>query len=58
MIHQVACLIAVRQAILAGLKKNWEDLLHEYQGLSVVVDNISKKKHKKSLEDKLSQVRC
>ena len=45
-----------RQAILAGLKKNWEDLLHEYQGLSVVVDNLSKKLHKKSLEEKLAQV--
>ena len=45
-----------RQQILAGLKQNWTDLLYEYQGLSVVVDNLSKRQHKKELEDKLSQV--
>jgi hypothetical protein len=38
------------------LKQNWSDLLHEYQGLSVVVDNLSKRLRKKSLEEKLSQL--
>jgi len=32
-----------RDEILAGLKKNWEQLHHQYQGLSVVTDTVPKK---------------
>lgn len=32
------------------LKKNWDELHHEYQGLSLVTDTLSKKSHKERLE--------
>ena len=44
------------QAILNGLKANWEATLHEFQGLSMVIDNIGKKHHKLELEAKLAQL--
>merc|ERR1719334_2191450 len=34
---------AERQTILDGLKKNWEEIHHQYQGLSVVTDTAPKK---------------
>ena len=56
MIHTRMWVTCCSQTILAGLKQNWADLLHEYQGLSVVIDNLSKRTHKKQLEDKLAQL--
>ena len=41
---------------LQGLKKIWEQLHHEYQGLPLVIDTISQKQHKQCLEAKMSQV--
>ncbi|KAE8279691.1 Enkurin [Larimichthys crocea] len=39
-----------RQVILQTLKKNWDQLHREYQGLSFVMDNMSKRSHKDRLE--------
>lgn len=35
---------------LQTLKKNWDQLHREYQGLSFVMDNMSKRSHKDRLE--------
>ncbi|XP_074477799.1 enkurin [Sebastes fasciatus] len=45
-----------RQAVLEGLKNNWDKLHHEYQGLSVITDNLSKKAHKERLEVAMKQL--
>ncbi|KAM3850066.1 enkurin-like [Diretmus argenteus] len=45
-----------KQTILTGLKKNWEELHHQYQGLSVVTDTISKKSHKERLDLAMKQL--
>uniref|UniRef100_UPI0037E70F17 enkurin n=1 Tax=Semicossyphus pulcher TaxID=241346 RepID=UPI0037E70F17 len=45
-----------RQAILQGLKANWDQLHHEYQGLSLVTDTMTKKAHKESLEGAMKQL--
>uniref|UniRef100_A0A8C6SFM6 Enkurin, TRPC channel interacting protein n=1 Tax=Neogobius melanostomus TaxID=47308 RepID=A0A8C6SFM6_9GOBI len=45
-----------RQQILQGLKKNWDKLHHEYQGLSVVIDTMSKLAHKDRLEAEMTQL--
>ncbi|XP_040921736.1 enkurin [Toxotes jaculatrix] len=45
-----------RQAVLEGLKKNWDKLHHEYQGLSLVTDTKSKKAHKERLEVAMNQL--
>nr|XP_046227533.1 enkurin [Scatophagus argus] len=45
-----------RQAVLQGLKKNWDQLHHEYQGLSLVTDTMSKKSHKERLEVAMKQL--
>ena len=45
-----------RQIILDGLKKNWDQLHHEYQGLSVVTDTPSKKARKERLESDMKQL--
>ncbi|XP_053268623.1 enkurin isoform X1 [Pleuronectes platessa] len=45
-----------RQALLADLKKNWDKLHHEYQGLSLVTDTLSKKAHKEKLEAAMKQL--
>ncbi|XP_044033006.1 enkurin [Siniperca chuatsi] len=45
-----------RQAVLEGLKKNWDKLHHEYQGLSLVTDTMSKKFHKERLEVAMKQL--
>lgn len=41
---------AERQDILVGLKHNWEQLHHAYQGLSVVTDTAPKKNRKERME--------
>ncbi|XP_075067332.1 enkurin [Mixophyes fleayi] len=45
-----------RQSVLEGLKKNWDELHHEYQLLSVVIDTPTKKAHKERLEAEMSQL--
>ena len=45
---------AERQALLGGLKANWERLHREYLGLSVITDTGPKKARKKAMEDKLA----
>ncbi|KAL0961645.1 hypothetical protein UPYG_G00353570 [Umbra pygmaea] len=42
--------------ILQGLKKNWGELHHQYQGLSVVTDTITKKHRKERLELEMKQL--
>lgn len=41
---------------IQGLKKNWDQLHHEYQGLSLVIDTMSKKSHKDRLEVAMKQL--
>ncbi|MEQ2221911.1 hypothetical protein ILYODFUR_020535 [Ilyodon furcidens] len=43
-------------ATLEGLKKKWDELHHEYQGLPLLTDTLSKKDHKIRLEEKMSQL--
>ena len=45
-----------RQVILDGLKKNWEELHREYQGLSVITDTVAKKARKERMEAKMKQL--
>lgn len=45
-----------RGSILMGLKANWEDLYHQYQGLSVVTDTLPKKHRKERLEFEMKQL--
>ncbi|XP_053569909.1 enkurin [Bombina bombina] len=45
-----------RQSALEGLKKNWDELHHEYQALSVVIDTLPKKAHKERLEEEMRQL--
>ncbi|XP_067108133.1 enkurin [Osmerus mordax] len=45
-----------RQSILRGLKNNWEELHHQYQGLSVVTDTTPKKYRKERLELEMKQL--
>ncbi|XP_071340802.1 enkurin isoform X2 [Trachinotus anak] len=45
-----------RQAVVEGLKKSWDELHHEYQGLSLVTDTLSKKAHKERLERAMKQL--
>jgi hypothetical protein len=45
-----------RQEILHGLKTNWENLHHEYQGLSVVTDTAPKKNRKERMEAEMKQL--
>ncbi|XP_047468026.1 enkurin [Mugil cephalus] len=45
-----------RQAVLEGLKSNWDKLHHEYQGLSLFIDTLSKKAHKERLEEAMKQL--
>ncbi|XP_058966474.2 enkurin [Pocillopora verrucosa] len=47
---------AERQGILDGLKKNWEELHHQYQGLSVVTDTAPKKARKERMEAEMKQL--
>lgn len=45
-----------RSRILQGLKKNWEELHHQYQGLSVVTDTAPKKARKERMEAEMKQL--
>ena len=45
-----------RQQLLGGLRKNWEELHHQYQGLSVVTDTVSKKARKERMEAEMKQL--
>ncbi|KAA0704937.1 Enkurin [Triplophysa tibetana] len=45
-----------RHKILQALKKNWDDLLHQYQGISVVIDTTPKKYKKERLELEMKQL--
>ncbi|KAF3836262.1 hypothetical protein F7725_028820 [Dissostichus mawsoni] len=45
-----------RHIVLEGLKKNWDELHHEYQGLSLVTDNLSKKARRDSLGTAMRQL--
>lgn len=41
---------------IQGLKKTWDQLHHEYQGLSLVADTMSQRSHRERLEAKMDQV--
>ena len=45
-----------REVLLAGLKANWEDLHHQYQGLSVITDTAPKKARKERMEAEMKQL--
>ena len=45
-----------REELLARLKKNWEELHHQYQGLSVVTDTATKKARKERMEAAMKQL--
>jgi hypothetical protein len=45
-----------RDTLLAGLKANWEDLHHQYQGLSVITDTAPKKARKERMEAEMKQL--
>lgn len=45
-----------REVILEGLKRNWEELHHRYQGLSVVTDTTAKKARKERMEAGMKQL--
>ena len=49
-------IIIFRQTIIDGLKKNWEEIHHQYQGLSVVTDTAPKKNRKERMEAEMSQL--
>ncbi|KAM4533627.1 enkurin [Odontesthes bonariensis] len=45
-----------RHAVLQDMKKNWDALHREYQGLSLIIDTLSKKAHKIRLEEAMKQL--
>ena len=45
-----------RDRILDGLKKNWEEIHEQYQGLSVVTDTAPKKNRKERMEAEMKQL--
>ncbi|KAG9340099.1 hypothetical protein JZ751_022022, partial [Albula glossodonta] len=45
-----------RLSTLQGLKRNWEELHHQYQALSIVTDTGPKKYHKERLEQQMKQL--
>ncbi|XP_045156529.2 enkurin-like [Mercenaria mercenaria] len=45
-----------RQSILDGLKRNWEEIHDQYQGLSVVTDTAPKKNRKERMEAEMKQL--
>ncbi|XP_064410351.1 enkurin isoform X2 [Latimeria chalumnae] len=45
-----------RESVLQGLKKNWDELHYQYQGLSVVIDTTPKKYRKERLEMEMKQL--
>ena len=46
----------IRDDMLSGLKCNWEELHHQYQGLSVVTDTVPKKNRKERMEAEMKQL--
>jgi len=45
-----------RNNIISGLKANWEEIHHQYQGLSVVTDTAPKKNRKERMEAEMNQL--
>lgn len=45
-----------RNAILEGLKRNWDELHHQFQSLSVVIDTIPKRIKKEKLENDMKML--
>ncbi|XP_032871738.1 enkurin [Amblyraja radiata] len=45
-----------RNNVLMGLKQNWEELNHSFQGLSILIDTVSKQNHKEKLETKMKKL--
>ncbi|XP_069770677.1 enkurin [Narcine bancroftii] len=45
-----------RENVLMGLKQNWEELNHAFQGLSILIDTLSKQRHKEKLEAKMKKL--
>lgn len=45
-----------RDYVLTGLKSKWEELHHQYQGLSVITDTAPKKNIKERMEAQMSQL--
>lgn len=45
-----------RQALIDGLKENWEQLHRDYLQLSVVIDTVPKKHRKERLESDMKQL--
>ncbi|KAL4630951.1 enkurin [Arapaima gigas] len=45
-----------RQTILQGLKENWGELHHQFQGLSVITDTLPKRLRKERLELEMKQL--
>ncbi|XP_072507853.1 enkurin [Notamacropus eugenii] len=45
-----------RDAVLQGLKKNWEEVHKEFQSLSVFIDSLPKKIRKERLEAEMKQL--
>jgi len=45
-----------KDEILSGLKAKWEELHHQYQGISVVTDTAPKKNRKERLEAQMSHL--
>ncbi|ODN06266.1 Enkurin [Orchesella cincta] len=44
------------QALICGLKKNWEEKFAEYQSFSLLLDNVGKVKRKQAVEDELKRL--
>lgn len=42
--------------VIIGLKKSWDEIHHEYQLLSVVIDTIPKRQRKEKLEYEMKQL--
>ena len=49
-------MLLFRESIIAGLKSNWEEIHHQYQGLSVVTDTAPKKNRKERMEAEMNQL--
>ncbi|XP_060681696.1 enkurin [Hemiscyllium ocellatum] len=45
-----------RNSVLSGLKRNWAELNHAYQSLSILIDTHSKQMHKEVLETKMKKL--
>ncbi|XP_066483578.1 enkurin-like [Tiliqua scincoides] len=45
-----------RETLLEGLKRNWEEINQEFQGLSVVTGTIPRRLHREKLETQMKQL--